>query len=73
MIGSREKSRAAIEAYLDANYPTMACLIAPQVNLPDSDQALDDELERYARLFISLRSDDAKPLEVTDGTLTEAA
>jgi len=73
MRGSREKTREAIETLLEAHAnPAMACLLAPMVTLPDTDELLDQQLADWAGLMCSLRSDTATPLEVVEREAAEA-
>jgi hypothetical protein len=66
MRGSREKCLQDILEFLDTSYPMLAPLIAPQIELPDTDEELDGKLEDLARRLCALRSDDAIPLEVIE-------
>lgn len=65
MKGSREKCREAIDEILAEKLGAgMACIVAPQINLPATDEDLDAKIVEWAGLLLQMRSDDAPAAEV---------
>lgn len=73
MSGSRAKTKAAIDILLDTHAnPAVASLAGAMITLPETDELLDTQLGEWAILLLSLRSDDATPLEVVERAAAEA-
>ena len=67
MIGSRAKTKAAIDVLLDTHAnPAIASLAGAMITLPETDELLDQQLGEWAILLLSLRSDNATPLEIVE-------
>ena len=69
MKGSREKCAEVIEEILTARLGQgMACLVMPQIKLPDTDEELDRQLVEWASLVLTLREQPYVEAAVAAGT-----